>query len=70
MANMCEQGGHSSWKSLNCPGILFCTGNVLEDDTFFAEVPGKVLEISNYRFKIKKLKKCFPCRQHLHMNLQ
>ena len=42
-----------SWK---CPGILFCPGNVLGDDPFLAEGPGKVLEFLVLRFKIHKLK--------------
>ena len=54
-----KQGGHSSWKSLKCPGILFCPENALEDDPFSAEGPGKVLENSNKRFKSHKLKDIF-----------
>ena len=41
------QDGHSSWKSWKCPWILFCPGNVLEDDPFLAKGPGKVLKLSN-----------------------
>ena len=54
-----RQGGHSSQKSWKCPGNLFCLKNVLGDDPFLAIGPGKVLELSNYIFKIYKLKDVF-----------
>ena len=45
------QDRHSSQKSWKHPGILFCPGNVLEDDPFLAEGPGKSL---NFHIKDSK----------------